>query len=127
MTIRHTCVGLVLASGVLAFSGCSAWGPESRSESHFDASSVEGQSNSLAGLYRDIGSDGSIQPHPESVGVEGQVNGLVILGGPADIPNMKTGKNEIKGSADKTPKLRIGDITYPSDSDRRSSPGDVWK
>ena len=127
MTIRHTCVGLVLASGMFSFAGCSAWGPDSRSETQVDASSVEGQTKSLAGLYRDVGSDGSIQPHPQTVGVEGRVNGLVILGGPADVPNMKTGENEIKGSADKTPKMRIGDTTYPSDSDRRNSPGGVAK
>lgn len=87
-----------------------------------------GQSKNLAGPYRDVGSDGSIQPHPESVGVEGRgVNGLVILGGPADMPNMKTGENELKGSADRRPKVKIGDTTFPSDSDRRSSSGGVGK
>jgi hypothetical protein len=72
-------------------------------------------------VYGDLGSDGSIKPHSDLVGTEGRVDGLIILGGPVDMPNIKTGENEIKGSADQTPKVRMGDKTFPSGSDNTDS------
>ena len=77
---------------------------------------MDGQSKSLAGAYQDVQSNGSLKPHIQKAGVEGRVTGLVILSGPADMPNIKTGENEIKGSANQTPKVTIGDQTFPSDS-----------
>ena len=108
-----------MASGMFLFAGCSAWGPSTKGTAQFDSSDVEGQSKSLAGVYQDVQSNGSIKPHLQTAGVEGRVNGLVILGGPADMPNVKTGQNEIKGTADQTPKVRIGDSIFPPKSERR--------
>ena len=110
---------MVMASGLFSIAGCSAWGPSTKGNAQFDSSAVEGQSKSLAGAYKDVGSNGSIQPHPETIGVEGRVNGLLIIGGPADVPNIKTGENEIKGSANQTPKARIGNTTIPSGADSK--------
>ena len=121
MSIRKACICLVMASGIFSFAGCSAWGPSTKGDAQFDQISVEGQSKSLAGVYRDVGSDGSIKPHADLVGTDGRINGLIILGGPADMPNIKTGQNEIKGSADQTPKVRMGDQTFPSGSENTDS------
>ena len=120
MKARHTCgsIGMIC---ILSFAGCSAWGPSTKGDAQFNQSSVEGQSKSLAGVYRDVGSDGSIQPHTDVVGTDCQINGLIILGGPADMPNIKTGQNEIKGSADQTPKVRMGDKTFPAGSENTNS------
>lgn len=115
----YKCVGM--ACSILSFAGCSAWGPSTKGDAQFNQSSVQGQSKSLAGVYRDVGSDGSIQPHSDVLGTDGQINGLIILGGPADMPNIKTGQNEIKGSADQTPKVRMGDKTFPSGSENTDS------
>ena len=59
MTIHQTCSYLVLVSVILSFAGCSAWGPSTKGAAQFDQGSLEGQSKSLAGVYRDVGSDGS--------------------------------------------------------------------
>jgi hypothetical protein len=116
MKIRHTCACVLAASGILSFAGCSLWGPESRGEAQSE-STLEGQSKSLAGVYRDIGSDGSIKPHLESVGTDGRIDGLIILGGSADIPDIKTGRSTIKGSMGQTtPKVKMGETTFPSES-----------
>lgn len=119
MKSRSMCASILMASGMFLFAGCSAWGPSTKGTAQFDSSDVEGQSKSLAGVYQDVQSNGSIKPHLQTAGVEGRVNGLVILGGPADMPNVKTGQNEIKGTADQTPKVRIGDSIFPPKSERR--------
>jgi len=66
MKITNTCLSMVLmASGILSFAGCSLGGPESKEEAQFDRTEVS-PPQSLAGMYSDLGSDGSITPHPES-------------------------------------------------------------
>lgn len=120
MTIRQTCVYVLMASGMITFAGCSAWGPSTKGEAQLDNSAVEGQSKSLAGVYKDVDSNGSIKPHPLEVGTDGRTDGVITLGGPAEVPNIKTGKIEQKGgTGDKTPKVRMGDQTFPSGSDSK--------
>jgi len=103
MRITNTCVSIWLtASGILSFAGCSLWGPESKGEAQFD-STAGSPSKSLAGMYSDLGSNGSIKPHPESTykmnqESQGRSSGVVILGGPADMPDMRTGDTTIKGT-----------------------------
>ena len=62
-----------------------------------------------------------IKPHSDLVGTDGRINGLIILGGPADMPNIKTGQNEIKGTANQTPTVKMGDKTFPSGSENTDS------
>ena len=102
MMIRQTCVYMVMASGIFLSAGCSFMADEPKGEVQFD-STPESRPKSLAGSYRDIGSDGSIKPHPESSykmrqEPQGRTNDVIILGGPAPIPDLKTGKTTIKGS-----------------------------
>jgi hypothetical protein len=113
-------VYIIMASGIFSFAGCSAWGPSTKGEPE-SLSALESQHKSLAGVYRDVGSDGAIKLHSDLVGTEGRVDGLIILGGPADMPNIKTGQNELKESANQTPKLRMRDKTFPSGSDNTGS------
>jgi hypothetical protein len=99
MIIRQTCVycvHMVMASGLLLFAGCSFLTDKPQGEAQFDSASLGSQSKSLAGSYRDIGSDGSIRPHPQlssSMSQESQTrtDGAIILGGPSEIPDLKTG------------------------------------
>jgi hypothetical protein len=121
MKVKHIYKCLGMACSIVSFAGCSAWGPSTKGEAQFNQNSLEGQSKSLAGVYPDVGSDGSIKPHSDLVGTEGRVDGLIILGGPADMPNIKTGQNELKESANQTPKLRMRDKTFPSGSDNTGS------
>ena len=90
---------LVMASAMLSFAGCSLWGPNSKGKAQFESTEMS-PSMSLAGAYSDLGSDGSIKPHPESTnqGSQGRSTGVMILGGPADMPNMRTGNSTIKGA-----------------------------
>ena len=129
MTIRPACVYVVMVNTMFSFAGCSLWGPESRGAAQFDSSTLEGQSKSLAGVYRDIGTDGSIQPHPRSAGTGGgRIDDPIILGGPAYMPNIQTGTMELKGSkGPTTPTVRMGEKTFPSGSDKTGSPGGVGK
>jgi hypothetical protein len=64
MIIRQMCVYVVM-SGILLFAGCAFVNYEPRDGAQFD-SALESQSKTLAGSYKDIGSNGSIKPHPES-------------------------------------------------------------
>ena len=115
MTTRHTCAYLLMVSGMLLFPGCSAWGPNSREGPQFESGTFDGQRKSLAGVYRDIGADGSIKAHPEFRGTEGQADGLIQIGGAADIPNIKKGTMETKGSMGTSkPTMRMGEKTFPS-------------
>ena len=63
MIIRQTCVYVVM-SGILLFAGC-AVNDERQDVAQFD-SALQSKSKTLAGVYSDIGSNGSIEPHPES-------------------------------------------------------------
>ena len=99
MSIRQTCGSVVISSVLLSFVGCSLWGPGSSGE----AQSERSPSTSLAGAYSDVGSNGSIQPHPEASypmthRPKGRTDGEIILGGPAPMPDLSTGKTIIKGS-----------------------------
>ncbi len=104
MMMRQTCVYMVMVSGILLFAGCAFLADKPQGGAQFD-STLGSQSKSLAGSYRDIGSDGSIKPHPESSykmsqGPESRTDGAIILGAPADMPNMRTGT--IKRSSGET-------------------------
>ena len=103
MKITNAGMSIVLmASAMLSFAGCSLWGPNSKGKAQFESTELS-PSMSLAGAYSDIGSDGSIKPHPESTyqmnqDSQGRATGVIILGGPADMPNMRTGNSTIKGA-----------------------------
>ena len=67
MIIRQTCVYIVMVSGILLFAGCVLLGNEYEPQGGPQVESTPGsQSKTLAGSYSDIGSNGSIKPHPES-------------------------------------------------------------
>ena len=96
MIIRQTCVYMVMVSGILLFAGCSFLADKPQGEAQLDSTTLGTQSKSLAGSYRDIGSDGSIKPHPQppyKMNQEPQTrtDGEITLGGPVDMPNMRTG------------------------------------
>ena len=102
MIIRQTCVSMVMVSGIFLFSGCAFLADKPQGGAQIDSTTLGTQSKSLAGAYRDIGSDGSIKPHPESSykmseEPETQTDGAITLGGPVDMSNMRTGT--LKGSA----------------------------
>ena len=83
-----------MVSGMLLFAGCALVNYEPRDEAQFD-SALESPSKTIAGSYNDIGSNGSIKPHPESSykmsqEAQSQATGEIILGGPAEIPDMTT-------------------------------------
>jgi hypothetical protein len=103
MIIRQTCVHIAMMSGILLLVGCVFLGNEYEPQGVQFESAPE---KALAGSYSDIGSNGSIKPHPESLyklsqeqqEPQSQTTGEIILGGPAEIPDMsslkikKTGK-----------------------------------
>ena len=65
MIIRQTCVYMVMVSGILLFAGCAFLADRPQGEAQPDSTTLATQSKSLAGSYRDLGSDGSIKPHPQ--------------------------------------------------------------
>lgn len=84
MIFQQTYVSMVLVSGMLFFAGCAFknYAP------HPQLDSPPG--TSLTGSHKDIGSNGSINPHPESsykVSSEpqSQTDGEIILGIPVDM------------------------------------------
>ena len=92
MRIRQACIYMSLTSAILSFAGCSAWGPESKGDAQIQ--STVGR-KSLAGMYSDVGSDGSIKPHPESSMTQpkgGHATGQIMLNEPVDMPDIRTGK-----------------------------------
>jgi hypothetical protein len=91
MIIGQICAYVVMLSGILLVAGCALMNYEPRDGAQSD-SGLEGQSKTLAGSYKDVGSNGSIKPHPESSDKEPQsrTTGAIILGGPAEIPDMTT-------------------------------------
>ena len=63
MIIRQTCVYVVMMSGILLFAGCVFLGNE------YEPQRVKFESKpgtALTESYSDLGSNGSIKPHPES-------------------------------------------------------------
>ena len=96
MIIRQTCLSMVMGSGILLSAGCSFLADRPQGEAQLDSTTLGTQSKSLAGSYRDIGSDGSIKPHPQpsyKMNQETQTGteGSITLGVPVDMPNMRTG------------------------------------
>ena len=101
MIIRQTCVYMVMVSGILLFAGCAFLADRPQGEAQLDSTTLATQSKSLAGSYRDVGSDGSIKPHPQpsykmSQEPESRTDGSITLGAPVDMPNMRM--DPIKGS-----------------------------
>jgi len=120
MKIPLTLVNVAMTSGVFFFYGCSLMVDEPKTGTRFDRMSGN-ETKSIAGLYRDVGTDGSIKPHPQSSGAGGRISGVIMLGGPAEVPDIKTGRMTIKGSmGEKTPTVRMGETTFPSGSDSNS-------
>ncbi len=112
MKIRHTCISLCMASGLLFNAGCSLMIDQSKGEPQ-SPSALESQSKSLAGVYAHLESNGSIKPHPLFVGTAGQMNGHIILGGTADVLDIRTGTTTIKGSMGKAlGTVRMGETTF---------------
>jgi hypothetical protein len=101
MKIRRTCVYMVMVSGILLFAGCAFLADRPQGEAQPDSTTLATQSKSLAGSYRDVGSDGSIKPHPHpsynmSQEPESRTDGTMTLGAPVDMPNMRM--DSFKGS-----------------------------
>jgi hypothetical protein len=107
MIIRHTYIYAVMVSGMLLFGGCAFKNYEARDEIPSD-STLKSQSSTLAGSYKDIGSNGSIKPHPESSyktsqESQSQTEGVIVLGGEAkELPDLRTGTMK-RESGRKTP------------------------
>lgn len=121
MKIPLTLVNVVMTSGVFFFYGCSLMVDEPKTGAQFDRMSGS-ETKSIAGLYPDVGTDGSIKPHPQSSGVGGRISGVIMLGGPAEVPDIKSGRMTIKGSTgEKTPTVRMGETTFPSGSGSNST------
>ena len=100
MIILLRCVSMVMGSGILLLAGCSflANGSFLADKPHenvqLDSRTLASQSKSLAGSYRDIGSDGSIKPHPApsyEMSEDPQTGGEIRLGGPEQMPDLRTG------------------------------------
>jgi hypothetical protein len=101
MIIRQTCVYMVMVSGILLFAGCAFLADRPQGEAQLDSTTLGTQSKSLAGSYRDVGSDGSIKPHPRpsynmSQEPDSRTGGAITLGAPVDMPNMRM--DTMKGS-----------------------------
>lgn len=77
--------------------GCSAWNGGYTGGAPIYVPDI--QAKSIAGIYQDVGSDGSIKRHPVIFGTGGQVTGEMKVGGPAPIPDIKTGQMVIKGGS----------------------------
>jgi hypothetical protein len=102
MRCRQTLDCMVMASGILFLAGCSFLADEPKKGVQVE-STVENQSKSLTGSYRDIGPDGSIKPHPEPSykmrqEPQGRTNGVIILGGPVAMPELKMDSIPMKGA-----------------------------
>lgn len=104
--IQHTYTYLA-AGMIMLFTGCSLWTGAPHKEVQFE-STPDYSSKSLAGSYLDVGSDGSIKPRSESSGMPpqrpqgGETTGVITLGGPAPIPDLRTGEMVIKGGSKST-------------------------
>jgi len=90
MITQQIYVYIVMVSGIiLFFAGCAFKNYAPHEEAQFDRT----PGTSLAGSYKDIGSDGSIKPHPATSYKIRQepTDSAIILGGPTDLPDLKTG------------------------------------
>ena len=101
MIIRQACLYMMMVSGIFLFAGCYILADRPQGEAQLDSTTLGTQSKSLTGLPRDVGSDGSIKPHPQpsynmSQDSESQTGGTITLDAPIDMPNM--GMDPIKGS-----------------------------
>ena len=116
MKIRHADISLCMASSLLFSAGCSLMIDQPKGDPQ-SPSALERQSKNLAGVYGEIGSNGSIKPHPSVVGTAGHINGLIIVGGMLDVLDIKTGAIKRQGATgEPTPKVRIGNTTFSSGS-----------
>jgi hypothetical protein len=120
MIIRLTCVSMVMVSGILLFAGCSFLADKPQGEAQLDSTTLGTQSKSLAGSYRDVGSDGSIKPHPQpsykmSQEPQSQTDGEIILGKPVDMPDLKTGGIK-RSTGETTPRSGSGSKSIGSSS-----------
>ena len=69
MIVRQTCVYMVMVSGVFLFAGCAFLADKPHDTPQGGAqfeSTLGSPSKSIAGGYKNIGTDGSIKPHPAS-------------------------------------------------------------
>ena len=101
MIIRQACVYMVMMTGIFLFAGCAFLADKPQGVAQLDSTTLATQSKSLAGSYRDVGSDGSIKPHPHpsynvSQEPESQTDGAITLGGPVDMPSIRM--DPIRGS-----------------------------
>ncbi len=119
MTIRIACAYLIMASGILFATSCSLMIDQPKGGVPSE-SGLRSESKSLAGVYTDLDSNGSIKPHPQVVGEGGRINGLIILSAPADMLDIKTGAVKLKESTDTTPTVRMGESTFRSRSGTNS-------
>lgn len=93
------CVYVVMGSGIFLLAGCAFLADKPKDKPQGEAqldSTTLGTSKSLAGSYKDVGSDGSIKPHPQpsynaSPEPESRTDNAITLGGPTDLPDLKTG------------------------------------
>ena len=126
MKIKHTCGSMGMACSILVFAGCSLWGSSSKGEPE-SLSKLESQHNTLAGVYKDVDPNGSIKPHSLQVGTEGRTNDVVIGGEAVYLHNMRTGHNDMKGGANQTPRLKIGETSFLAKFEGKGSPDAVAK
>jgi hypothetical protein len=101
MIMRQACVYMVMMTGIFLFAGCAFLADKPQGEAQLDSTTLGTQSKSLTGSPRDVGSDGSIKPHPQpsynmSQEPESRTEGTITLGAPVDMPNMRM--DPIKGS-----------------------------
>lgn len=82
---------------IFFFVGCSAWDGGYKGGAPPNVEDMQGKS--ITGVYRDLGLDGSIKFHPVRMGIGGQTTGIIKVGGPAPIPDLRTGEMVIKGGS----------------------------
>ncbi|UVT20332.1 MAG: hypothetical protein H8K03_21615 [Nitrospira sp.] len=115
--IRQT---LIMGTGILLTMGCSLMIDQPNGDIPSERE-LRSESKSLAGVYTDVDSNGTIKPHAETVGEGGTINGLIILGGPSDMPDIKAGGMKLKTPKETTPSVRMGDTTFSSESSSKGT------
>jgi hypothetical protein len=103
MIMRQGCVYMVMMTGIFLFAGCAFLADKPQGEAQLDSTTLGTQSKSLTGSPRDVGSDGSIKPHPHpsynvSQEPDSRTGGTITLDAPIDMPNMRM--DPIKGSTE---------------------------
>lgn len=94
---RQTYIHLVTVAAMFSVVGCSAWDGGYKGGAPPDVPDMH--TRSIAGVSQNLGSDGSIQPHPVTLGTGGQFTGVMKTGGPFPMPDIKTGQLVIKGGS----------------------------